>query len=233
MDFVIDGAFFERLPEVCIGAVVGSGVTAPDPDRVLTLLRETEGETGRRLAGRRVKDEPAILPYREAFQRLGYNPNKFMPSVEALASRVAKGSPLPDINPLVNLINAVSLKYLLPMGAHDLAGVDTIALRPAVAGDVFRPFGCPATEEVPPGELVYAVGAEVRTRRWIWRQSEQGKVTEGTNRVFVPIDGFAAVNGTAVAKACSELASLLSGWFGARVETFWLDRSTVAASFRA
>ncbi|HUW66273.1 MAG TPA: phenylalanine--tRNA ligase beta subunit-related protein [Spirochaetia bacterium] len=230
MDFMIDGDFFAQLPEVCIGVVVAAGVTGGDPDnRALAFLREMEESTRQRLAGRRVKDEPALAPYREAFQRVGYNPNKFMPSVEALATRVAKGSSLPDINPLVNLINAVSLKYLLPMGAHDLEGVAGVALRSAVQGDVFRPFGSEETEFVPPGELVYAVGRGVRTRRWIWRQSELGKVTAETNQVFVPIDGFTTVNGGEVREARDELASLFAGWLGARVECFLLDRSTPAA----
>ena len=26
-------------------------------------------------------------------------------------------------------------------------------------------------------ELIYSAGDNVRTRRWIWRQSEQGKIT--------------------------------------------------------
>ncbi|MDA8334415.1 MAG: phenylalanine--tRNA ligase beta subunit-related protein [Peptococcaceae bacterium] len=82
-----------------------------------------------------------------------------MPPVKPLATRVAKGSPLPDINLLVNLINAVSLKYLLPMGTRDPEAVDGTALRPAVAGDVFRAFGSRETEMVPAVELVYAVGS--------------------------------------------------------------------------
>lgn len=28
------------------------------------------------------------------------------------------------------------------------------------------------------GEAVYASGSEIRTRRWTWRQSERGKITE-------------------------------------------------------
>ena len=230
MEFVIEEGFFALLPDVCIGVVMAAGVAEGDPGgRTLAFLREMEKTTAARLAGKRVKDDPAVLPYREAFQKAGYNPNKFLPSVEALAGRVAKGSPLPDINPLVNLINAVSLKYLLPMGAHDVAPGTRVALRPAAAGDVFRPFGSGECESVPPGELVYAVENGVRTRRWIWRQSESGKVTERTVRLFVPIDGFSSVNREAVTAARDELAGMLSEWFGARVGCFLLDRGAPKA----
>lgn len=55
---------------------------------------------------------------------MGINPNRFPCSVEALATRIAKGGGLPDINPAVNLVNAYSLRYSLPMGAHDLDAAD-------------------------------------------------------------------------------------------------------------
>lgn len=232
MGFIIDDAFFQQLPDVCVGVVVAGGMGKNNPDnRALSFLREMEEVTAETLAGRRVKEEPAILPYRESFQTLGYNPNKYMPSVEALATRVVKGSPLPDINPVVNLINAVSLKYLLPMGAHDLNGVLGLSLRPAVDGDMFQAFGSGEVEAVLPGEMVYTVGHGVRTRRWIWRQSELGKVTGQTKRMFVPIDGFTPVNGGKVQTARDELAALLIDWFGASVECFLLDRFTPEALF--
>ena len=37
--------------------------------------------------------------------------------------------------------NAVSLKYTLPMGAHDLGGSEDICIRLARPGDSFLPFG--------------------------------------------------------------------------------------------
>ena len=39
-------------------------------------------------------------------------------------------------------------------------------------GDKFIPFGETEAEVLDAGELVYAVGDKVRTRRWIWRQRE-------------------------------------------------------------
>ncbi|MGM0652616.1 MAG: phenylalanine--tRNA ligase beta subunit-related protein [Bacillota bacterium] len=61
-----------------------------------------------------------LQPYREAFKKMSINPNKFPCSVEALSARAVKSGTLPDINPIVNLVNTYSLKNTLPMGAHDL-----------------------------------------------------------------------------------------------------------------
>lgn len=56
---------------------------------------------------------------------------------------------MPHINPVVDLGNAVSLKYTLPMSAHDLDGSsEDICIRLVQPGDTFLPFGCEA-EEMP------------------------------------------------------------------------------------
>ena len=57
--------------------------------------------------------------------------------------------------------------------------------------------------------MVYAVGQQVRTRRWTWRQSEHGKITADSSDIFFPIDGFTDFNGENVIKAQTELDSLL------------------------
>lgn len=57
-----------------------------------------------------------------------------------------------------------------------------LEVRPAAEGDRFIPFGGGEAELPDPGEIVYASGQEVRTRRWTWRQSEVGKITRGDLR---------------------------------------------------
>ncbi len=34
------------------------------------------------------------------------------------------------------------------------------------------------------GELIYSVGDMVKTRRWIWRQGEEGKITNSSKYIF-------------------------------------------------
>lgn len=45
-------------------------------------------------------------------------------------------------------------------------------------GDSFIPLGKTEVEAADAGEVVYASGHEVRTRRWTWRQSELGKIDD-------------------------------------------------------
>ncbi|MBO5497167.1 MAG: hypothetical protein J5967_07155, partial [Oscillospiraceae bacterium] len=189
------------------------------------LLDAAIGQAEQRFAGKKVKEEPEILPYREAFRRLGINPNKYMCSIEALFTRIAKGKGMPHISPLVDLNNAVSLRHTLPMGTHDLGLSEAdICLRFSRPEDRFLPFGADEEEAPEAGEAVYAVGSQIRTRRWTWRQSEHGKIDESTDYVFFPIDGFVGVNDDRVRTAAEELEALLQTHFGCRTLRGFVDR---------
>ena len=71
---------------------------------------------------------------------------------------------------------------------------------------------------------MYVSGHEVRTRRWTWRQSEVGKITEATTDIFYPIDGFTDFNQTEVIAARDELAELVKQYFGCEPIVGFVDR---------
>ncbi len=232
MDFVIEERIFEALPTICVGVVAAKGIdNGKAYPAIDNMLDEAVSLAEERFSGKKVKEEPEILPYREAFQILGINPNKYMCSIEALFTRISKGRGMPHINPLVDLNNAVSLMYTLPMGTHDLSLSDEdIVIRRAREGDTFLPFGADAEESPDAGEVVYAVGSQIRTRRWTWRQSEHGKIDAGTNYVFFPIDGFLGVNDEKVRAAADQLEKLLREQFGCETVKGFVDREHPATS---
>ena len=228
MKFIIEKEVFEKLPTACFGVVVAKGVdNTGHYEKIDRMLDESIAMASARFEGKKVKEEPDIIPYREAFRALDINPNKYMCSAEALFTRIAKGKGMPHINPAVDLGNALSLKYKLPIGAHDMytfvkpdgkgrgsegAG---ISIRPSTADDHFRPFGAPEGEfdDPEPGEVVYVSGNEIRTRRWTWRQSEQGKMQDKTSAVFYPIDGFADHNLEDVKKVMKDFTEQIANYF--------------------
>lgn len=223
---------FGKLPNAVIGVVVAKGIdNSSEHPSVSGLLESETISARRRLDGVSLKEHPAIAPYREAFMSLGFNPNKFMCSVEALCKRVAKGTDLPKINPVVDLGNAISMKYILPVGAHDIGKLDgDLEVRFAGPEDSFLPFGETGAERPDGGELVYVSGHTVKTRRWIWRQSEDGKITADSRDIVFPIDGFKDSNGEAVATAARELARLLEQFFGCGVRFGYVNRDSLTFS---
>jgi DNA/RNA-binding domain of Phe-tRNA-synthetase-like protein len=212
--FTVDSAVFQKLPGAVFGvAAARLDNSAPKPE-IARVMQKAAELCKNELGDANIKEHPAILPYREAFTALGMNPNKYMCSIEALCKRVQKGAELPGINPVVDIGNAVSLKYMLPIGAHDLGRMSgDFYVRFSRPGDSFTPFGSAEAESPDPGELVYVTGSTVKTRRWIWRQSEDGKIDGSSSLILFPIDGFEAFKERLLA-ARDELGALIAEHFG-------------------
>ena len=109
------------------------------------------------------------------------------------------------------------------MGAHDLDALQgEIAIRFSREGDSFTPLGEELTKVLDNGELIYADSKRVRTRRWIWRQSNIGKIDENSKNIFFPIDGF-QTNKEKVMKAADELEILLKKYFYCQTKKGFID----------
>ena len=227
MKFEIAREVFDLLPNAYFGVAVVKGMDnqkkIPELER---MLQENISICEKDFEGIKVKNAEAIRPYRDAFKAIGINPNRYQCSIEALLDRIAKGRGFPHINPIVDLGNAISLKYRIPIGAHDLATIDEAReVRYAGSGDTFIPFGNGDAETPEEKEVVYASGNQVRTRRWTWRQSEIGKITEATSDVLFPIDGFMDFNKDQVLLAAEELAELAEKYFGVKASVGYIDRT--------
>ncbi len=225
--FIVEEKIFEALPDYCLGIVIADGVDNHEESGIIkAMLTESITAFASKYKGKDIRELPNIKAYRDAFRVFGMNPNKYMCSIEALAKRVQKGSCLPHINPIVDLGNALSVKYQLSMGAHDIHRMeaDGLAVRFSTKQDSFLPMGTAQAEAMPDNEPVYVSGHTVKTRRWLWRQSEDGKITENTTAVFFPIDGFASANLETVTQARDALADVLITVFGCHVKTGMVDR---------
>ena len=127
---------FDKLPTACFGAVAVRGLdnTRQIPE-LEEMLQENIKVCEAYFADKKPKETPDIVPYREAFRALGINPNKYLCSIEALLTRIAKGKGFPCINAVVDLGNAISIGHRLPIGAHDIdsldEGLDVRLARPA------------------------------------------------------------------------------------------------------
>ena len=224
MKFKIYNEVFLKLPDLYFGVIVGNNVTNNKTiPEIYTLMEREMGQLENRLKGINLKEYPELKLYRDAFNRVGLNPNKYTGSIEAMVKRVAKGNRLPSINPVVDLGNSISLKYILPMGAHDLDALEgEIAVRFSKEGDTFIPLGEEVSETLEDGELVYADAKRIRTRRWIWRQSDIGKIDENSKNIFFPIDGF-QTNKDKVNQAADELETLLKKYFQCQTKKGFID----------
>lgn len=222
MRFRIAPGVFDLSPEFCVGVVVATGLANEASDQA--SLAELRKQAQPQAAGGPVETLPAIAAWRAAFARAGIDAERYPSSIEALLKRIAQGEEAPSVNRAVDFANSVSLRHQVPVGAHDLDRLrGDFEVRLSRVGDVFTPLNHRESEPVPEGEVVYADQAEVRTRRWVWRLGDRGKVTPASRNVFFPIDGFKGQTDGRVRQAVDDLARLLRQHFGARVFTGFVD----------
>lgn len=227
MRFAIAPEVLAAFPTYCVGLVVATGVENARPAPVAeAALGEAVERVRAVLAGEPMQRNPRLKVWLEAFRRAGIEPAEFPPSIVALAKRVQEGEGVPRVNPAVDLANAASLRYLVPVGAHDLDRLSgDFRVRLSHEGDRFTPLGHRESELVPPGEIVFADDAAVRTRRWVWRLGERGKVTAASRTVIFPIDGFLGETDEAVRQAMSELAGTIRSTLGGTTWLAFVDRT--------
>lgn len=233
MYFSVDPKVFQTLPNAVFAVVIVRGIDNTKPQPEIQQLLEKNIQLGEAyFAGKNLKETPEIAPYREAFRTLGINPNKFKCSIEALLTRIAKQKGLPAINPAVDLGNAVSIKHFLPIGAHDLATITAgLEVRFSQPEDTFILFGGTTAETPDPDELLYVADHQIRTRRWTWRQSEVGKMTEQTTDILYPIDAFAGINDEKALAAANDLVTYLQQYFDCDAQIGLVDQKNPRFDF--
>ncbi len=233
MFFSVQKELFDILPDLTIGMAVARDVDNTRPSKEIDdLLTRAVEEMKKNFIGDKAQEHPRIKPWRTAFSKLGISGSKFQSSIESMARRVLKGDPFPKINPLVDLYNSISLKYLIPMGGHDLDTIEgNIYLRFAEGWEPFSPMGGGEAMTVPKGELVYRDDREVLTRNWVWRQCEKDKATEKTKNIFIPIDVLGEVGRERADEIIHELSRLLPKYLGGTILSAVLNRDSPSAEF--
>ena len=233
MLFSIQKELFDILPDLTIGMAVAMDLDNTRPSKEIEdLLPRAVEEMKKNFIAGKAQDHPRIKPWRSAFSKLGISGSKFPSSIESMARRVLKGDPFPKINPLVDLYNSVSLRFLVPMGGHDLDTLEgNIHLRFTEGWEPFTPMGGGDTSVVPKGELVYCDDREVLTRNWVWRQCEKDKTTEKTKNIFIPIDVLGEVGRERADEIILELSRLIPNYLGGTVISSVLSRANPSVEF--
>lgn len=104
----------------------------------------TEMENTIRSSGK-LEDINKFLPIqatRQAYKRLGKDPNRYRPSAEALRRRIFRDLPLYKIDTLVDIINLLSIQSGYSIGGFDAAKIDgNLVLGVGKEGEVYRGIG--------------------------------------------------------------------------------------------
>ncbi|MFG2195577.1 B3/4 domain-containing protein [Streptomyces sp. NPDC048639] len=178
-------------PELSAGVLVADvDVLRADVDASAGVSSRVDAYTARataRLGGATESDLPEVQAWRRAFARMGLKPTQYRCAAEALLRRLRREGSLPRIHPVVDLCNAISAAYAVPVAVLDADRVagPSLEVRYARGDEDYVPFGG-GSEHPAPGEVIFAdTAGQAHARRWTNRQSAHSAVATRTRRVLV------------------------------------------------
>jgi DNA/RNA-binding domain of Phe-tRNA-synthetase-like protein len=127
-----------------------------------------------------------IQAWRRIFARMGLQPTKYRCASEALLRRLRKEDALPRLHPLVDLCNAISAAFAIPIAVFDLSKITgDMEVRHAAGTERYQTFAG-ETEHPEVQEVIYAdQGGNAHARRWTNRQSSLSAVGAATRAVMI------------------------------------------------
>jgi DNA/RNA-binding domain of Phe-tRNA-synthetase-like protein len=169
-----------------VAGVVFAGALPKDGELAAAAVARYLEVAEQRLAGGSESELPEIQAWRRTFARMGLKPTQYRCAAESLLRRYRKERELPQLHPLVNLCNAISMAYAIPVAALDTDRVhDWLEVRPAAGTEEYLTFGG-EVEHPDPGEVVFADAAgRAHARRWTNRQSGYSAVRDTTTDVLI------------------------------------------------
>ena len=170
MDFRHSDEIWRDFPQLVAGVAFATGISrdaaADDSVARFTAIAKS------RLAGATESELPEIQAWRRAFTTMGLKPTQYRCASEALLRRFRKEGALPRLHPLVDVCNAVSLAFAIPVAVFDVAAISgCLRVRYAAGDESYLTFSDQA--------------AQVHARRWTNRQSGLSAVRAPTHTALI------------------------------------------------
>ena len=184
-----------RFPQLRTRAITVSGID--NISRLPTLHSVFLSRANKRLDETTEANFAEVQAWRHVFSAMGFRPTQYRCASEALLRRYRKSRELPSIHPLVDLCNAASLAFAIPVAVFDIEKIQgTLYVKHADGSEIYEDFNG-VVENPVIGEIIFVdEGGRAHARRWTHRQSGWSAVQYGTKEVLI------------VAEALHELADV-------------------------
>lgn len=157
---------------------------------------------------------PEIQAWRRAYAKMGHKPTQIRCASEALLRRFRKDKSLPSIHPLIDLCNAASLSFAIPIAVFDRDRISgDMTVREATGSETYETFA--GDVETPdPGEIIFADDeGTAHARRWANRQSKRSAVSPASRRALIVAEALHASAPTDITALAHALGAALTASF--------------------
>jgi DNA/RNA-binding domain of Phe-tRNA-synthetase-like protein len=213
MEFQHSAEIWRDFPELVPGVIYAEWITpgVSVSDRVAAFT----GVASSRLAKTAESELPEIRAWRRAFTRMGLKPTQYRCASEALLRRFRKEGALPQLHPLVDVCNAASVAFAIPVAVFDVAKITGhLDVRYASGDEDYLTFSG-QTEHPAPHEVIFAdQAAQVHARRWTNRQSGLSAVQVSTAAVLIVAEAMHESASSDVPELIAAVADAVNAiWF--------------------
>lgn len=212
MQFQHSPEIWESFPALAPGVLRVEGITF-DRD-VAVRVATYEAVARSRLAQAAEGEWPEVQAWRRAFSQMGLKPTQYRCASESLLRRFRKEGSLPRLHPLVDLCNAVSLAFGIPIAVFDVSCIaQRIEVRCAKGDEQYQSFAGDI-EHPDRGEVVFVDARNnAHARRWTHRQSALSAVRRDTAAVLIVAEALHPSARSDVSRLIDALADeLKAGW---------------------
>ena len=203
--------------KVFVGVGIVRNVKNNDyPSELLATINNTIEEVRTKYSLDKLKDEPVIRHYRDFYwHELGIDPTKQRPAQEALLRRILRGEGLPRINPVVDIGNAASIKYLVPIGLYDIDsfGSKDLTIRYAKDGEVFNPIGSPK-RTLSSNQIILSTIDGLILHVYPYRDSEITKIRAETRNLLIVTAGVPGIDDERLLDSAQFILDLATKYLG-------------------
>ena len=121
MHFQHSPEIWRDFPQLVAGVMLVDRISADAS--VAVPVAELGAVAAGRLATASEGEFPEVRAWRRAFSRMGLRPTQYRCAAEALQRRYRKEGSLPSLHPLIDLCNAASLAFAIPVAVFDVARI--------------------------------------------------------------------------------------------------------------
>lgn len=228
---------FEHSPEVwrdfpalVPGVLLAQGITPGVATDVRAAVFTSAAAA--RLATATESALPPIQAWRRAFAAMGLKPTQYRCASESLLRRFRKEGTLPQLHPLVDLCNAVSLAYAIPVAVFDTAKVTgDLQVRYANGDEDYLAFSGDL-EHPAAGEVIFADQARrAHARRWSNRQSAYSAVGSATTDALIVAEALHDSAASDIPELMAAIASELDAAWAIKPEVSVLTSASPRFAF--
>lgn len=115
----IDDELKSKCPDICLGVIQCNVKSSEETQKLWEEINKTIQKLEQELTPEKIREIPTVQSSKNAYKKVGKDPNRYRLSAEALLRRIVNGKGLYRINNIVDLLNLTSISSGFSIGGYN------------------------------------------------------------------------------------------------------------------